>query len=685
MERARIDSLSTLHEGATTGDAELQDIRISYDGIAYDSAGNAVRAQINELNDKIARLLSQKDFSSVVYNKETCLLRFLNDNGEDVYEPVFIESGGGGGSTVTTTVKVTNQNESSIFTVAAGKNVELKFTFTSTEDDVPTGNGTCQISVNGSVKTTFSIEQGLTVLDIKDYLIAGTNTVRVTCTDIYGNYRTIVYTVSVIDLYVTSTFNSAVTYNSDITFKYTPYGAINKTIHILIDGDEKYTTTTSASGKEITQVIPAMSHGVHKLDVYIDATLDESYMESKHLIYDVMCIEENDTTPMIASVFDVENTSQGTQVSIPYIVYDPTKLACDITLDIYTISSGSEVIYATQNLTIDRNQQYWNTRNYPVGEVYFRITYGQIVKVHKIKVIELDIDIDAVTNDLELWLSSDGRSNNEENPAHWSYGDITTTFSNMNWDSVGWVNDENGDACLRLNGDATAEISFMPFKDDLRTYGKTLEFDFVIRDVNNRAATPISCISNGIGIEIKPDKAYINSEQSNVFCNYNTETRVRLSFVIQSKDEHRVLAIYLNGVQSDAIQYPTSDNFQQSEPVNITIGSPYCGIDIYNIRSYSTALTHDGAVANFIADMSDIVKKAETFENNDIYDEYKNISFEKCKEKNSVMVLVGALPTYKGDKRTVAVKYYDVDNSELNFEENAVSIDVQGTSSQFSK
>ena len=116
VERARIDSLSTLHEGATTGDAELQDIRISYDGIAYDSAGNAVRAQINELNDKIARLLSQKDFSSVVYNKETCLLRFLNDNGEDVYEPVFIESGGGGGSTVTTTVKVTNQNESSIFT-----------------------------------------------------------------------------------------------------------------------------------------------------------------------------------------------------------------------------------------------------------------------------------------------------------------------------------------------------------------------------------------------------------------------------------------------------------------------------------------------------------------------------------------------------------------------------------------
>ena len=56
-----------------------------------------------------------------------------------------------------------------------GYSVSFKFTFTSTEDDVPTGNGTCQISVNGSVKTTFSIEQGLTVLDIKDYLILSQN------------------------------------------------------------------------------------------------------------------------------------------------------------------------------------------------------------------------------------------------------------------------------------------------------------------------------------------------------------------------------------------------------------------------------------------------------------------------------------------------------------------------------
>jgi lysophospholipase L1-like esterase len=56
--KARMDVFTKLEEGSTTGDAELQDIRVGADGVEYENAGTSVRTQFNNINSDLLATLS---------------------------------------------------------------------------------------------------------------------------------------------------------------------------------------------------------------------------------------------------------------------------------------------------------------------------------------------------------------------------------------------------------------------------------------------------------------------------------------------------------------------------------------------------------------------------------------------------------------------------------------------------
>ena len=71
LERARIDNLTTLSEGSTTGDAELIDGRIGADGNTYSNIGSAIRTQFTDIKNNI-NTITTTSINLFDYNKISC-------------------------------------------------------------------------------------------------------------------------------------------------------------------------------------------------------------------------------------------------------------------------------------------------------------------------------------------------------------------------------------------------------------------------------------------------------------------------------------------------------------------------------------------------------------------------------------------------------------------------------------
>lgn len=603
---------------------------------------------------------------------------YLTSNNEVVAGPLGPFSGTGGGGTSGNHAQLTVSNISGWLSkaVADGDKCPIEVSWSSVEDEMPTGNGTIKIAVNGIIRAMMDISQGTVMADVSPYLSTGSNVVRVTVSDAYDNSRTINFSIMVIAISISSSFDAGVPYVGPILFSYTPVGSVRKTVHFVLDGKEIGTAETSVSGRQQSFTIKQQKHGAHTFQCYFECEVNGQTVRSNELYYEIICIEALNETPIIVSDFSLKEVQQYTSLQINYTIYDPGSMTSEVVLSV----NGEQV----SRQTVDRTQQVWTYRADQAGELLFTITSKEITKTMKVTVIESTIHVEAETEGLALYLSSHGRSNREERPEEWKYGEIAAALSGFHFTSDGWRPDDDGITVLRVSGDARVEIPFHIFGTDFRGTGKTIELEFATRDVMNYDSAILSCYSGERGIKLTAQKALFRSEQSEISTQYKEDEHVRITFVVQKRAEQRLIICYINGIMSGCVRYPADDDFSQAAPAGIRIGSNDCTIDLYCLRIYDNDLSRSQVLNNWIADTQLIDDMLSRYRRNSVYDDYGNVVIAQLPSDLPYLILeCEELPQYKGDKKTVRGSYTDPAASAKNFTFEGAQADVQGTSSQY--
>ena len=691
LTEARVDNLlDTLTGAENDSNYELRDIRVGYDGTTHTTAGGAVRQigyDLKALHDELEDFIGANAVDGLAYESNRL---WLTANGVQVGDSVEIIGGTGGGTGTggnTYSISLLNELSSRVLSVAEGDPVILKFSYHSIDDDsYPDGPGIGTITVNNVRKASLSIPQGSYTLDATKYLVAGENTIRIKVENSEGSSKTLAYTVNVLALAVTTTVPEMSLYSGAVAMPYTVTGQGSKTVHFVMDGRELGTEVVETSGISRTFGIPAQPDGAHIFEIYAVAESDGASVSSETLRLGMLYTSSTMTDAAVLMLAPSKlEVNQGETLTLAYMVYDPFTENAEITLSI--LNENDEVYGTPRTLTVDRGEKIWTTQDYPAGATKFQIACGEKKSYIQLTVNPSTFNKTIITDSCVLDFNASGRSNNEANPESWNYGDIKATFNGFGWSNVdGWIDDANGQTVLRFLPGNSMSIPFYPFDNtnDIRVTGYTIEAELATHNVRDYDSVVISSNDNGRGFVIKSQQATLKSEQSSVTVQFREDTRVRVTFVVEQRTLNRFVYVYINGIMCGVTVYPEGDNFNQVNPVGLTIGADSCGLDLYVLRIYNKGLNEAEQLNNFICDRPTLADRIAADERNDILSKQNGeVTIQDLPMTIPYIILeCEELPQFKGDKKKdKSVTFVDQMHPERSFTATGVQLNVQGTSS----
>ena len=513
---------------------------------------------------------------------------YKEENGVEEVQDRFQIMGGGSSSGGSVTLRIAYiEGYTTPLVSTVDERVIVKYNF-SGEDSAGDTNldGTASWKVGNRIVATEDVATGECEFDLTDYVTVGDNKVVLTITHATGAVATKAWTVKIVDVRLESSFDDTKVNdaNQPVTFTFTPYGGVNKTIHFLLDGKEIGTKTSSAAAAGLSDsfAIPAQAHGTHLFEVYMTANINGKSVESNHIIKDIIWYDTTSSIPVISCMYQEFTVRQYEAINISYAVYDPSTETPSVSLKSTYVNEDGEVVEEySSNVIMSSNTATWQYKTDVIGEHTLTITCGETAKTLIATVVELGISVSPITAGLVFDFNPVGYSNNDKNRL-WSSGNIAMSVSdNFDWVNGGYQYDKNGDQCFCIKAGTSAEINYELFGDDAKANGKQAKLIFKTENVSNGETVFLSCVSDTIGtdkigLEMKAHEATIYAKTDSLPLPYAEEEIIEFEFNITSSSEIPSMVMgYEDGVSTRPLVYDDTHDFQQYQGYRktITLGS----------------------------------------------------------------------------------------------------------------
>lgn len=539
-------------------------------------------------------------------------------------------------------------------------------------------------------------------LNIDEYLLEGANTVIVGITGQTSlAATTAAVTYQVVNLTYSDDVNIAQVYDlsqgnktMEVFFSVSGYGT--KIVEWFLDGEQldfvKSEDEVVDVSSDRTKYIELsnLASGVHTLQSRAYTVINGEKFYTSTLYREIL-VNNGDVTGNLVAVATELPQSHGIVTSenplvfygveqyIPYEVRFATRRTGDV-----TISLGGEVL-ATVTSTAGSESLYSITSS-KAGTLPIKFSVDGVDREVPVSVNTSSLDIEEITNALTFDFRAVGKSNASTDKDVWSYGEYTGTFSGFNWNaSSGWVNN-----ALLINSGASFSVDIAPLVNDATSTGKTLEFEFSTRNVENDDAVVCYLTSNGVGLLITASEARLTSAAGEVVSTRFKAGEVnRIAFVINRKTgvTFKGLAfIYVNGILSGAVNYGSADNFLSSAQLSFS-GTEDAQVELRAMRFYDIALSPDNILNNYILYRDTLNEMMEVYYRNEIYEEgTQTFSPDLLLHRLPVMIITGDIPTLEAATSTstqilVDIVFVNEQDPTKNFTMKNVALRIQGTSS----